>query len=188
MSDFETTEDQRVIDALMELRSSQGRSFHKVGPMWDRIKSTRGEAFAHGIMTLISACSDSFDLRIELAVLFEKQPTLKTLHRKAIRFQIISFMTAFAFASLFFSSYSMQHWVVKIVEITGVPGLALLLIYFFWKPIGDKFGMSKLRVEASEKLILRFSLGLIVLAIIAICVYGAPNLIRAFREPATKST
>jgi hypothetical protein len=190
MSDHLIEDDDAMVDALVEL-AKVPMSFLRIGDLWDRVKVSRGASFATCAMGLMQAARETptFDLRAELLVLARRHPSLRLTRNRRFRKSTVAAGVVLVVGYLSLSIHNgkllMGDWALKIVEITGVPGLGLLVLYFYAKPIAERVGLSKVGVKMTERVVLILTIGLLLVAISGMIIYGLPSIIRAVRETST---
>jgi hypothetical protein len=176
-------DDDTLIDLLVRASRSP-MTFLQVGDVWDRAKASRGKPFSTAAMALVTSernAPGGWDLRAQLATLLTEFPPLRQVARQRCRRDGMLVGVGAVGAAAVAVSYSMSEIVKNVVMYTGVPGLALLVLLIFVKPLAQKMGMSKMGVKATERLILVVAVGLLLIGFAVVLTSAAPGIIRAIK-------
>lgn len=182
------SEDDAMLDSIVSL-SRDELSMERMTPVWEAMKTSRGHGFAQSAATLLQVARSapgSFDLREALRAILQHHPPVAEVRqaqrRRDCSIAFIAVIAVSTLAATFLRRDQMGEWAITIVKITGVPGLALLVLYFFAKPITDKLGLSKIGVKATERLVLILAVGLLLITLVAVLIYQVPEMLRAYQE------
>lgn len=146
---------------------------------YHQLSRTRGKgcADAFGTLARLYAPRDAIgELREDIDRLLDGHPTL------VIRQVKVFVGVAIGMAAIALAAKAMGATALEIVRITGVAGLALLVLFYLFKPLIEKTLLPKLGRESAEKLIHRLTIFVFVIALLAVACWGGPELIRAFKN------